>query len=128
MKENFQESHICPQESYITFPPIITVRGTNLPVGLRLIRLYIVMMWRQFSNWRLYSCRRFTFVKKTLIILINYVAEFFTIPSQLLKYLNNKHNVQNINKILRLSKKDRINEREILNQTLWNLSCKKLGS
>ena len=44
----------------VTLPPIIIVLGTMVAAGLALIRLYSVMMWRQFNSCRLYSWIRFT--------------------------------------------------------------------
>ena len=39
----------------LTFPPIITVLGTNVIFGLSLIRLYMTMMCSALSSCRLYS-------------------------------------------------------------------------
>jgi hypothetical protein len=50
---------ICSYE-IVTFPPIMTVLGTILPLGSFLMRLYIAIMWRQFNSCLLYSCILFT--------------------------------------------------------------------
>lgn len=58
-----RDIYIC-KIAEVTFPPIITVRGTNFPVGLRLILLYIVIIWSALRSCRLYSWIRLTWMSK----------------------------------------------------------------
>lgn len=54
----------CTWIKKFTFPPIITVLGTNSPSGFFLILLYWVIMCKQFNNCLLYSWILFTCAKK----------------------------------------------------------------
>lgn len=67
----------------LTFPPIMTVLGTNGALGFFLMRLYITIIWRQFSSCLLYSCILLTWMSNidagltfTPVSFVKYSASF----------------------------------------------------